>query len=77
MFEARIAVKWKRAVRMRFQTAWAPPSPIILALARRFPRLEFILKHWESGLCFKGVLQVRGKEVLKEETSFYQGGRGG
>jgi hypothetical protein len=38
-----------------FDTAWAPPSPVIAALAEKFPECEFHLAHFEGGCWFWGI----------------------
>jgi hypothetical protein len=60
-----------------FQTAWAPPTPIIMALAKLFPECKFTLKYYEMGAGYQGELQVQGDETLRESESTYRGHRGG
>jgi len=40
---------------MFFDTAWSPPEPVVLALSRKFPALQFTLSFFEMGCCFAGV----------------------
>lgn len=61
-----------------FSTAWSPPEPIIRKLGETFPTVNFQLKYWEGGVGFKGTLEIRKGECVKDETdNSYRGGRGG
>lgn len=66
------------SIKLCFDTAWAPPRPIISRLAYLFPNNTFTLKYWEGGMGFCGKLKVRDDQVL-ENTSRdnYGGHRGG
>jgi len=69
---------YKRSAMIRFDSAWSPPIPVIHAMAKRFPKLKFTLRYYECGMGFKGCLQVKGEDVLKDEYSDgYRGHRGG
>jgi hypothetical protein len=37
-----------------FDTAWAPPVPVIRAMSRRYPTLNIRLKYFEPSMCFAG-----------------------
>lgn len=60
-----------------FRTAWAPPTPVIEAMSKRFPSLEFKLSYFEGGMDFQGVDAFRGGEVLEHHEGEYHGDRGG
>jgi hypothetical protein len=60
-----------------FRSAWGPPLPVIRAMAKRFPNLEFRIAYYECGMAFQGVLRVKGEVVLEEWTDDYSGIRGG
>lgn len=60
-----------------FQTAWAPPTPVVLAASLKFPELEFELKYYEGGCGYKGVFACKNGEVSQDETKEYSGSRGG
>ena len=65
------------SAKLRFDTAWSPPAPIIKALAAKFPAYTFTLKYYEMGCGFKGTLKVKGDAVLVDESGDYRGNRGG
>ncbi len=60
-----------------FQTAWSPPTPIILRASELFPSLTFTLRFYEMGAGYKGVLKVKAGKILADETTEYRGQRGG
>lgn len=60
-----------------FDTAWSPPTPVILAMSQKFPNLNFKLKYWEQGCAFKGICECENGVVLRDESSNYRGYRGG
>ena len=59
-----------------FNTAWAPPVPVIAKLGTMFPTLKFKLKYYEMGMGFQGVVDIQG-DFVSEESSKYSGHRGG
>lgn len=61
----------------RFDTAWSPPLPVILAFSKKFRALRFELKWFERGCGCKGRYHVQCGEVLLEEETEYSGSRGG
>jgi len=61
----------------RFDSAWSPAIPVIMAMSTKYPDLRFKLKYYERGAAFKGVFEVRGGRVLSESRSDYKGMRGG
>ena len=60
-----------------FRSAWAPPTPVIKAMARRYPDLTFHLVYYECGAAYQGSLKVRGEDVLEDWEGPYYGDRGG
>jgi hypothetical protein len=75
-----------------FQTAWAPPVPIIIALATMFPKVSFILEYFEQGMQYVGGFRCESEEdywsedetpwkpgIVTDEWRFkgYRGVRGG
>lgn len=64
-----------RAV-LNYDTAWAPPLPVIQQLAETFPGYEFDFQYFEGGMGFCGQLQYKnGKEVMNISDD-YDGPRG-
>lgn len=56
-----------------FETAWSPCSPVILALAKRFPEAAFRYVYDESGMGFCGAEEYRnGKLVYSLEADFHE-----
>lgn len=66
-----------RRIVMNFDTAWGPPAPAILLWSGQFPKLTFMLKFYEAGVGFKGVVKVHAGETIEDITSSYRGNRGG
>ncbi len=60
-----------------FETAWAPPEPLIKKLGEMFPQLEFELKYFEAGAGYSGVLRIVKGKVVEEHSGEYSGSRGG
>jgi hypothetical protein len=60
-----------------FNTAWAPPEPVILSASKQFLNLNFELNYFEGGMGFKGTYIVENGEVVDEHQSDYHGRRGG
>lgn len=67
----------KRSLKYTFETAWSPPTPVILAMGEKFPELEFDLRYFESGSEFNGIYVVKNGEVSDDRTADYFGDRGG
>ena len=63
--------------KITFSTAWAPPIPVIEAMGKKFPGLEFILKYFEGGMGFQGTFVVRDGVVVQNKNEKYTGHRGG
>lgn len=67
---------WGEAV-YHFDTAWAPPLPVVLAMSEKFPDIEFQLTYFESGMEFNGILRCKAGEILRQDEGKYFGNRGG
>jgi hypothetical protein len=60
---------------LTFQTAWAPPKPVILALATRFPKLTFSLEYFERGMGFCGGFTCPAEDEFEgDENETWQPG---
>lgn len=55
----------------QFDTAWAPPIPVVCAMSLKFPLLIFVLKYDEPGMQFKGKYKVKAGEVLQKQHTEY------
>ena len=60
-----------------FDTAWAPPKPIIKKMSEMFPLLVFTLKYFESGMGFNGQYTCKNGKVIEDLSGNYFGSRGG
>ncbi len=60
-----------------FQTAWAPPLPVIQKASELFPGLKFTLKYYEAGMCFQGEIVAQDGKIVKHLEGEYIGNRGG
>ena len=83
----------RRDYSLFFQTAWAPPKPVIVALAKLFPDVTFHLEFFEHGMEFAGGFTCFGRCDYEEEyedepfsagkvvrewyTNEYKGSKGG
>jgi hypothetical protein len=58
---------------VRFETAWAPPIPVLQAIAEQFPALHVTISYHEEGMQFLGYSWWRNgtlcKKVYHEYTS--------
>lgn len=77
MYDFSDITQYQKSVMVRFSTAWSPPLPIIKKMGELFPELKFTLRYYEGGAGFKGVYQIKGDDVLVEESSDYRGSKGG
>jgi len=63
-----------RTVRIVFDSAWAPPTPAIQMLAKKFPNTNIYHAYDESGCDFGGWAMYSNGECVKEtETPSYYG----
>lgn len=68
----------RRSVRLTFNTAWSPPTPVVLAMSHQFPDIKFTLKYWEQGCGFRGTYRAhRGGCTEDTVDNQYRGRRGG
>lgn len=51
-----------------FETAWSPPIPVIIELAKKYPDVEFILEYIDEGWFFAGSTTFRNDEILEKEV---------
>lgn len=53
----------------KFETAWAPPTPVILMLSKKFPELTFVHEAHEEGGCWPSFEEVivNGVATSREE----------
>lgn len=56
-----------------FQTAWAPPTPVIIALALRFPTVTFTLEYFERGMSCAGGFEIPSEDDWYEDTPWKPG----
>lgn len=56
-----------------FDTAWAPPTPVMLKLSEQFPKVTVMLSYWEAGCAFKGDYEATAGVVGLDITSDYIG----
>lgn len=52
---------------LSFQTAWAPPAPVILALAKMFPKCSLSLEYLEQGGAFAGGFSCESEDDWYDE----------
>jgi hypothetical protein len=64
-------------VKIKFQTAWSPPLPVIYAASNKHPYVRLRLECFEMGAQYRGIYTCKGGLVLKDEQYKYQGRRGG
>jgi hypothetical protein len=60
-----------------FDTAWSPPRPIVIALSKKYPNVDFCLNSYECGAAFQYGLRANNGKVKEEGSAPYFGGRGG
>ena len=52
---------------MIFDTAWSPPQPVVIALAKMFPTVSFHLEYFEGGMGFAGGFSCMSLEYQKDD----------
>lgn len=58
-----------------FQTAWGPPVPVIIALAKQFPLVTLTIEYFEHGGQFAGGFQCPSeKDYYDEEKQAWEPG---
>ena len=60
-----------------FNSACSPITKVILAMANKYPELTFKLRYYERSMGFKGILVVKGGNIIEKSESKYHGNRGG
>lgn len=83
-YEVEVYEHPKRGTCITFQSAWAPPTPVIRKLFELFPTLHFEHEYFECGAGYCGAL-IYNPEVLEYDedpvsewgTNNYTGNRGG
>lgn len=74
--EARPELDGKKLM-YNFSTAWSPPTPVIFAMSKIFPKFKFKLKYYEQGMGFQGTFECEGGVIKTDIHKSYRGGRGG
>lgn len=73
-----VAMNRDRArVTLSFQVPWSPPSPVMSALAARFPGIDIAMRCYERGQCFKTHEKWSGGTRQLATKAEYRGRRGG
>jgi hypothetical protein len=54
-----------------FNTAWYPPIPIIEAMGKKFPSLEFRLDYFEQSAAFNGCMIIEKRECVYHQQGNY------
>lgn len=62
---------------LQFQTAWSPPTPVVLKASKLFPNTVFTLEYFECGMCFSGKFVAENGEIVEDISGNYYGNRGG
>lgn len=58
---------------LTFQTAWSPPQPVIVALAKMFPTVTLSLEFFERGGAFTGGFTLWSEEDWYEDEPWQAG----
>jgi hypothetical protein len=53
---------------MSFDTAWAPPKPVVAAASKAFPTLTFDHAYLEESLCFSGRTRYSDGNIASEQV---------
>lgn len=67
----------KNRLFVSFNSAWAPPTPVIEKLAADYPQLTFIAKSYEQGCAFKLDYKLKNGDYIRKDEHDYHGNRGG
>lgn len=54
-----------------FESAWSPPSNLMIKMGQMFPDLRFELEYEEPGMAFKGTLVMEDGELIVDECHNY------
>lgn len=60
-----------------FKSAWAPPIPVFVEMARQYPELKFAIYYYERGMQFQGSWEAWDGHRQREARFYYDGPRGG
>ena len=66
-----------KKIKISFQTAWAPPIPVIIKLGRMAEDCKITLRYYERGMAFQGRVVIEEGEITDSSQSEYNGPRGG
>jgi len=64
----RIAERTDSRIDMSFDTAWAPPKPVVAAASKAFPTLTFDHAYLEESLCFSGRTRYSDGNIASEQV---------
>ena len=56
-----------------YGTAWSPATPILNALQKKYPKLDFRMTYYESGMGYAGEIDEVGNEVEYDYSSNKEG----
>jgi len=66
-----------RYVMLSFVTAWAPPKPVVTAMAKAYPSLEFALTYYRKGWGVAGRVRYEHGVAVYDVERPYSGKKGG
>lgn len=69
--------KTTRGFSTGFQSAWAPPTPVVTALAAMYPKLKIQMNSFERGASYQCKANWANGELVQEVQGEYLGNRGG
>jgi len=67
----------QKRLKYKFETAWSPPEPVILALSKMFPKNKIKLCFFERGMAYQGRRVYLAGELIETWDGEYHGNRGG
>jgi hypothetical protein len=65
------------SLKYTFRSAWSPPIPVIEAMAKKYPTLEFLIEYFECGMGYQGGRRYANGECVNGWDGDYWGSRGG
>jgi len=77
IYEAELVESYQREIMYTFRCAWGPCIPVIKAMSKKFPKLNFRLTYFEQGCQFNGIYICEKGEVITDDEGKYFGNRGG
>lgn len=60
---------------LTFQTAWCPPQPVIVALAKMFPTVTLTLEFFERGGAFAGGFSCQSEDDWYDDDDVWEAGK--